>query len=247
MLHFRSICSGLALGFVLLAACAPEPFTPLTELPKTPATEEPLSQPVGEKTPLTPTSPPATSPSRAPARTTAGEDLPEGVEVAITTFSQMLDVSSEEVEVVSYEEVTWPDSCLGLGGPDEMCLQALTPGYLIRLEVAGKPFEVHTDARGTNVRTRGAEGSSVILPGVDQPLPVLAALRSLSTSRGIPLGKIEVVSVEAVEWPDSCLGLPAPQEMCAEVITPGFMVVLRVAGQEFEFHTDQTGENLRQK
>jgi hypothetical protein len=247
MLRFRPIWSGLALASFLLAACAPVPFSPATGTPDTPVAEEPLSQPVRGTPQIPPVGTPTPSPARPPAGTTTGEDLPEGVEAAIATFSQTLDTVSADVEVVSYEEVTWPDSCLGLGRPDEMCLQALTPGYLIQLEVGGKPYEVHTDARGASVRIKGEAGPRGILPGVDHPLPILAALRSLSASRGIPMGRIEVVSVEEAEWSNSCLGLPGPQEMCAEVITPGFLVILRAAGEEYEFHTDQTGENLRQK
>ncbi len=49
---------------------------------------------------------------------------------------------------------------------------------------------------------------------------------------------VEVVAVEAVEWPDACLGAAGPDEMCAQVITPGYKITLAVAGQEYVYHTD---------
>ena len=243
MHRFRSMWVGLALMALLLAACAPVPLSPATNPPETPITEDPLTQPTKETLPAVP----VPTPTRPPAGPTAGEDLPEAIENAIATFSQTLGSDAIEVTVISYEQITWTDSCLGLGQPNEMCLQALTPGYLIHLEVDGTAYEVHTDSQGANVRTKGIAGPIGVLPDPNQPLPVLAALRSLSASQGIPAGQIEVVSVEEVEWSDSCLGLGGPQEICAAVITPGFLIILRAGGQKYEFHTDSMGENLRQK
>jgi len=50
---------------------------------------------------------------------------------------------------------------------------------------------------------------------------------------------IEVISIEAVEWPDASLGCPRPDEMVAQVATPGFRVVLEVRGERYEYHTDR--------
>jgi len=50
--------------------------------------------------------------------------------------------------------------------------------------------------------------------------------------------EIREVSVEAVEWPDTSLGCPQPGMMYAQVITPGFRVVLAAKDQTVEYHTD---------
>ncbi|MCK5429309.1 MAG: hypothetical protein KAI94_07550 [Anaerolineales bacterium] len=58
--------------------------------------------------------------------------------------------------------------------------------------------------------------------------------------------EIEVISYEPAEWGDSCLGLAFPDEMCAEVITPGWVVVLGAdQGGEAAFYTDQLGTIIR--
>lgn len=57
----------------------------------------------------------------------------------------------------------------------------------------------------------------------------------------LDLAQIEVVTVEAVEWPDACLGVYTADMMCAQVITPGYRVVLAVDGQEYEYHTNIDG------
>ena len=51
--------------------------------------------------------------------------------------------------------------------------------------------------------------------------------------------KIKLVSTEAVDWPDSCLGVSTEGIMCSQVVTPGFRVVLEADGKQVEYHTNQ--------
>lgn len=78
-----------------------------------------------------------------------------------------------------------------------------------------------------------------------QPEAVQAAINSLSETTGAAASEIQIVSVEHVEWTDSCLGLGGPAESCLTVITPGWKIVLSVDDKQYEFHTDETGTNLR--
>ncbi|NLE75669.1 MAG: hypothetical protein GX605_02805 [Chloroflexi bacterium] len=55
----------------------------------------------------------------------------------------------EAIETVSVAAETWPDACLGLAQVGVDCAAVSTPGYRIRLAVAGVQYEVHTDLRGT--------------------------------------------------------------------------------------------------
>jgi putative hemolysin len=74
-----------------------------------------------------------------------------------------------------------------------------------------------------------------------------AAQTRLARKLNVKASEIKLVSIEPVSWPDSCLGLPGPGEMCAEMITDGYRVVMAVNGQNYTFHTDQTGQNIRQE
>ncbi len=78
---------------------------------------------------------------------------------------------------------------------------------------------------------------------------IQAARRFLAQQLGLELEDIQVLQVRAVEWPDACLGIPALGEMCAEVITPGFVIDLEAVvdgvSEYFTFHTDASGEALR--
>ncbi len=69
----------------------------------------------------------------------------------------------------------------------------------------------------------------------------LAAMGALSSTLGIPLDQIRIASTEAVDWPDACLGVTQAEVMCAQVITPGFKIVLEANGRPYEYHTDAGG------
>ncbi len=57
-------------------------------------------------------------------------------------------------------------------------------------------------------------------------------------------GEIRVKSTEEREWNDSSLGCPEPGMMYAQVITPGYLIVLEVNGQEFNYHASETSVKL---
>jgi hypothetical protein len=64
------------------------------------------------------------------------------------------------------------------------------------------------------------------------------ARQDLAEKLKLPIEAIRLVSVEAVEWPDTSLGCPQPGMMYAQVITPGFRVVLAAKDQTVEYHAD---------
>jgi hypothetical protein len=81
---------------------------------------------------------------------------------------------------------------------------------------------------------------------VATPFPAAAAAQgALAAELGIATDQIAIVSAEQVEWPDACLGAAAEGDMCAQVITPGYRIVLEANGKQYEAHTDETGRVVR--
>jgi hypothetical protein len=62
---------------------------------------------------------------------------------AVRDLSRRLDLTPEQITVVSAEEVTWRDGSLGCPQPGMMYTQALTDGSRVVLEAAGKRYEYH--------------------------------------------------------------------------------------------------------
>ncbi len=75
--------------------------------------------------------------------------------------------------------------------------------------------------------------------------PLETARQALAQQLEIAPEAITFVSSEPVEWSDACLGAAQPDEVCAQVITPGYKVVLGVDGVQYDFHTDETGTAVR--
>jgi hypothetical protein len=61
----------------------------------------------------------------------------------------------------------------------------------------------------------------------------------------VDIENVELVSVEAVEWPDACLGVYSADTMCAQVITPGYRVVVTVDDTQYQYHTNQDGSSIQ--
>ena len=78
-----------------------------------------------------------------------------------------------------------------------------------------------------------------------QPAALANSRADLAARLNIDPGAITVVSVEAVDWPNACLGIETPGIMCAMVITPGYRVVLEADGQQYEYHTNASGDVVR--
>ncbi len=91
---------------------------------------------------------------------------------------------------------------------------------------------------------------SPLNPGGDastsgQAAAVANSLNDLAARLTIAASAITVASVEAVDWPNACLGIETPGIMCALVITPGYRVILEANGQQYEYHTNAGGDVAR--
>ncbi len=68
-----------------------------------------------------------------------------------------------------------------------------------------------------------------------------AAIEHAAGLLRVPTSQIEVEHLEARVWPDACLDAPREGEVCADVVTPGYLIRL---GDGFVYHADQNG-NVR--
>jgi hypothetical protein len=85
-----------------------------------------------------------------------------------------------------------------------------------------------------------------LAPSVRRGVPVTnpavqAARQRVADDLGIDVTSVSVVSFEAAEWSDSCLGVHVRDQVCAEVIIPGYRVILSTGNNSYEAHTNQDG------
>ncbi|HRN70958.1 MAG TPA: hypothetical protein PLS49_07305 [Candidatus Woesebacteria bacterium] len=68
----------------------------------------------------------------------------------------------------------------------------------------------------------------------------MAIGKLLNSVEGITPAMVIVKDVSAQDFNDASLGCPKPEEMYAQVITPGYQVLLEVQGTEYDYRlTDQ--------
>ncbi len=209
---------------LFLAACSP-PAGPVilpTEVVPTPAEQTP-AEPTGETSTEEPT----------PVA------VPQAANAAVQALAQLLGLGLDEIKVIKVEAVEWSDSCLGIVRIDALCAQGIVPGYRVSLEANGQQYEFHTNQDGTSLALAPMTGPTAAAAAVQ------AARAALAKALGLSDAEISVVSVAPVEWPDACLGVTVPGMGCAQVITPGYNVVLEANGVAREYHTDAAGASVQ--
>ncbi|MCG8346728.1 MAG: hypothetical protein MI924_02970 [Chloroflexales bacterium] len=77
-------------------------------------------------------------------------------------------------------------------------------------------------------------------PGQPNPLNAMVSRvrQDLSDRLQVDQNSITVIEQNTVEWSDSSLDCPSPDMGYAQVITPGYLIVLEAQGQRYEYHTD---------
>ena len=73
-----------------------------------------------------------------------------------------------------------------------------------------------------------------------------AAMQALIEAINVPVDQIQLISTEAVQWPDGCLGIVRMGVMCMRGPVEGFRIILAANSKQYEFHTNQDGTAVGQ-
>ena len=80
-------------------------------------------------------------------------NLPEFVKNAVLeAVSQRLELPVSQLKIVEALPQTWNDGCLNLAAADEVCTQALVPGWRITVDATDQTLVYHTNSTGSAVR-----------------------------------------------------------------------------------------------
>lgn len=138
--------------------------------------------------------------------------------------------------------VTWPDSCLGLGGPAELCAQMQVPGWAVEVSERqswGPPsWFYRADQAGQIIRQ--AVGSRSLTPEVEQRL-----LRQAERSLKLPSRSLTVTALKRRTW-DGCMGVyDTPLTACTMIAIDGWQAILNQGDRAFVFHLDRAANLVR--
>ncbi len=195
----------------------------------------------------------ATPPPEAPQRngdqpqapTPISEELGALAGLAMKTLAEHLSVPLKDVAIVSIDPIEWPDSSLGCPKPDRGYLQVITPGHMAVVSHAGRPYNVHMagkrafvcePALGKKGETEVSLQSLVTIRTKDQLAEL--ATKDLATRLGAPVEEITLAKSRQVEWPDTSLGCPQPNENYMRQRARGYLFELRYRGRSYAYHAD---------
>jgi len=77
---------------------------------------------------------------------------PYAVDAAKQFLAELLSVKPSTVKIIGYSTRDWPDGCLGIAEKDISCIQVITPGYLVKLDVDGITYNLRTNSSGSLIK-----------------------------------------------------------------------------------------------
>ena len=70
-------------------------------------------------------------------------------------------------------------------------------------------------------------------------------IRQLSQNLDLNINDIVVLENKITDFGDACLGVFMQDVMCAQVITPGHIIILEANGIQYEYHTSEDGSRIQ--
>ena len=172
------------------------------------------------------------SPSKSDETVIFPQELSERV---MEDSSQSTGIPTQKMSVLRYSQETWPDGCLGLGKPDELCSMALVDGWQVEVSIADSPSRFYrTDLTGENLRLSSLENN--LPPSLRDRILDVA-----SQETGIPITELSIKASQPQEW-DGCLGIEPPGAVCTEQLILGWQAVVKSKTQTWVYHSDGSGQ-----
>lgn len=156
-------------------------------------------------------------------------------------LARQLGINTSKVRVIASEQTTWPDSCLGLPGGDELCSFVQVDGWKITLSANDQQWVYRTDLEGRIIRAETPVKQSAVPDQAVIDTVMQAASQQLKT----PISSLKLAQSEPQTWSDGCLGLGGPAESCLMALVPGWQIRVESGSQWLVYRTNDSGSAVR--
>lgn len=163
------------------------------------------------------------------------------VGAVLRDLSRRENIPIRRLKIINYQQKTWKDGCLGLGGPAESCLQSLVPGWEVVAGNGSRTWTYRTNKNGRLIRLAD-EGSA---PDKLSRTLKNRVLKAASQDLRKPISRLSIVKAERETWNDSCLELGGIAESCLRTLVPGWRLVVRTSKQTLVYHSNEDGSTIR--
>ncbi|ABA20698.1 conserved hypothetical protein [Trichormus variabilis ATCC 29413] len=148
-------------------------------------------------------------------------------------------ISSLFLKITDYRQQTWRNGCLELQRPDELCSQALVPGWRVVVSRGQQSWIYHTNQNGSVVRLNERANTGRLPQNVRNA--VLAQARQIS---GLPTRALSIVEFQPTNWVEGCEVSTFPNP-CDQILVSGWQVTVGAGNQRWVFVSNENGDRVR--
>lgn len=140
-------------------------------------------------------------------------------------------------QITEFRQQNWRNGCLELQQPDELCTQALVPGWRVVVSRGRQTWIYHTNQTGSIVRLNQRGDNSRLPQRVRNA--VLQQAREIS---GLPTRALSIVEFQPTTWSEDCDGLRFDYaNPCDQILISGWEVTVGARNQRWIFVSDDNG------
>ncbi|MBD2059520.1 hypothetical protein H6F88_26590 [Oculatella sp. FACHB-28] len=154
-------------------------------------------------------------------------------------LSQRLDIPRRNLEIVSFDRQTWPDSCLGLAAANERCATATVEGWRVELTNGQQNWVYRTDMTAQVIRLETNQNNDLLPEARDRLLQTIAQEESVS------INSLRITEAQPRVW-DGCMGIYAPDQACTRIAISGWQVIVAGEDQSWVYHLSEDGSRIVQ-
>ncbi|GAX34165.1 hypothetical protein [Nodularia sp. NIES-3585] len=149
-------------------------------------------------------------------------------------------IKNNFLKITDYRQQTWNNGCLELPQPNEICTQALVPGWRVVASNNKQNWIYHTNDNGRSLRLASANTPTNLPESVKN-----AVLQAASQRLQLPTSGLTIIQAQQQTWNNGCLNLAGSDEFCTQALVDGWRVTVGAGGQTLVYHTNQTGSAIR--
>lgn len=176
------------------------------------------------------------------------DNLPRSIQSAVVQdLSLQQNIPERNIRVVESSRETWPNTCLGVPRPGEVCAEALTEGWRVVVTNGSDRWTYRTNSTASNVRLVSS-GSTPPATNTNVPRSVGdAVLSEVSRRTGQSSNRFRIAKAVRRTWPDGCLGVPQSGRSCTQALVEGWEITVvntQNQGQRWIYRTDDSGRTV---
>lgn len=160
-------------------------------------------------------------------------------------LSRQTGIAVGRLKITDFNQKTWTDGCLGLPKSGKFCTQAVVPGWRVVVSSGNKTWVYRTNSTGQVLHLQKSDTPVSNIPENFPKSIANAVIADASTQLGLPVNQIRLVQAEQKTWPDACLGIYAPDILCAPATVEGWRVTVQGNGQRLVYRTNAAGSVVK--